>query len=377
VKVLHVITGLAAGGAEAQLDLLLRHTKHDADVVTLYNLGSVGRRMAARGIRIYDLDMRSNRQVSRVFRLARIMRSGSYDAVHVHLYRACVYGRAAARIASVPVVVTTEHSLGETHIEGRSKSLPVRLLYLATEPFSGVTIAVSPKVRKLLIEWGIPERKIRVIPNGLDLGRYAFDPVARENVREEFGVPPEAFVVGSVGRLHALKRYDRLIESAAPILQRDGGWLLLVGEGPERERLRRLAAEAGVAGRTVFAGERGDAPRLLSAMDLFASPSEEETFGLAALEAAAAGLRVVAAECPALDGLRSPNVRRLSGNDAQQLQRVLLDEEALFFSSSENSRPTTPESFLPPRYDIRSVAAAVDELYESLLSERNVSTITG
>jgi glycosyltransferase involved in cell wall biosynthesis len=377
MKVLHVITGLAAGGAEAQLDLLLQHTRHDAEVVTLYNLGSVGRRMAESGVRVYDLGMRSNRQVTRVFRLASLMRRGEYDAVHVHLYRACIYGRVAARLAGTPVIVTTEHSLGETQIEGRSKSLPVRLLYLATERFSDATIAVSPKVRKLLVEWGVAEKKIRVIPNGLDLGRFVFDAEARRIIREEFGIPAEDLVVGSLGRLHALKRYDRLIEAAAPILSEKGAWLLLAGEGPEKTRLRRLSENARVSHRVILAGERDDAPRLLSAMDLFVSPSEEETFGLAALEAAAAGLRVVAAACPALDGLQASNVRRIAGNDAQQLHRILLDEATLFFSSNENSRQTSPQSPLRARYDIRSVAAAVDDLYESLLPDRDGSTIPG
>jgi len=369
VRVLHVITGLAAGGAEAQLELLLQHTRHDAEVATLYNFGSVGRRIAGRGTRVYDLGMRSNRQVSRVLRLAHIMRRGAYDAVHVHLYRACIYGRAAARLAGVPVVVTTEHSLGETQIEGRGKSLPVRLLYLATELFSDATIAVSPKVGKLLIEWGVAERKICMIPNGLDPGRYAFDPRARENIREEFGIPPEAFVLGSIGRLHALKRYDRLIELAAPILLRDGGWLVLVGEGPEGARLRRLAGEAGVAGRTVFAGERDDAPRFLSTMDLFVSSSEEETFGLAALEAAVAGLPVIVADCPALEGVQAPNVRWIRGG-AQPLREALDEERDSFFSSGGTLTTDKLDRSLGRRYDIRTVAGALDELYESLLSGR-------
>jgi len=358
MRILHIITGLVAGGAEDQLDLLLQHTRHDAEVVTFYNFGSVGRRIAQRGTRVHDLDMPSSRQVSRVFRLARMMRRGAYDVVHVHLYRACVYGRLAARLAGVPVVVTTEHSLGETQIEGRSKTFPVRLLYLATEPFSDATIAVSPKVRKLLIEWGVTGKKIRVIPNGLEPDHYAFDHKARERVREEFGIPADAFVVGSVGRLHRVKRYDRLIEAAAPILMEDGRSLVLVGEGSERHRLQRLAEEAGVAGRTVFAGEREDVPRLLSAMDVFVSPSEEETFGLAALEAAAAGLRVIAADCPALDGTSLADVRRVPA-DVPSLRRALLEENPLKSASRRAKR-------LPERYDIRTVAAAVDDLYESL-----------
>lgn len=361
MKILHVITGLAAGGAEGQLDLLLRYTRHAAEVVTLHNFGSVGRSMAARGVLVYDLGMRSNRQVRSVFQLARIMREGAYDVVHLHLYRACIYGRVAARLAGIPVV-TTEHSLGETRIEGRRKTLPVRLLYLATEPFSDVTVAVSPKVRKLLVEWGVREAKIRVIPNGLDPERFVFDPEARKLLRKELGVTEDAFVLGAVGRLHASKRYDHLLRAAAPLL-RGSTWLLLVGDGAERSRLIRLAQEVGIARRVIFADERDDIPRLLSAMDLFVSPSEEETFGLAILEATASGLRVVAADCPAFDGIDLNGVRRISATDIPGLRRTLLEEVALGPAPRHVRR-------LPERYDIRTVAAAIDELYESLLFAR-------
>src|SRR5215207_6318845 len=123
----------------------MRYTRHHCEVVSLYNFGLVGQQMVASGIKVRDLGMRSNQQISAVFRLARSVRRGRYDAVHVHLYRACIYGRVAARLAGVPVVVTTEHSLGETLIEGRRKTFPIRLLYLATEPLSSATVAVSPK----------------------------------------------------------------------------------------------------------------------------------------------------------------------------------------------------------------------------------------
>lgn len=361
MKILHVITGLAAGGAEGQLDLLLQHTRYVAEVATLYNFGSVGRRMAMRGVRVYNLGMRSNRQLHSVFRLARLMREGTYDVVHLHLYRACLYGRIAARLAGIPIVVTTEHSIGETQIEGRRKTLPVRLLYLATEPLSDATVAVSPKVRKLLVAWGVQEAKIRIIPNGLDPERLVFDPVARKILRKGFAIPDDSFVLGSVGRLHAPKRYDRLIKAATPLLK-GGAWLLLVGDGPERPRLIRLAQEARIARRMILAGERDDVPRLLSAMDLFVSPSEEETFGLAILEAAAAGLRVVTADCPALDEVNLNGVHRVPA-DVSNLRRALLEEAALDPASRHTRK-------LPKCYDIRTVAASVDDLYESLLSSR-------
>ena len=368
MKVLHVITGLAAGGAETQLELLLQHTRHDAEVAVLYNLGSVGRRIADKGVPVYDLGMRSNRQISSIFRLAQIMREGDYDVVHAHLYRACVYGRIAARLARVPVVVATEHSLGEKQIEGRPKSPLTRLLYVATDFFSQATVAVSDEVRRLLVEWGIPREKIRVIPNGLDLTSFGYLPDDRRLLRKQLGIPAEDFVVGSVGRLHRVKRHDLLIEAVAPLLSRGKAWLLLVGEGPERPRLEKLALEAGAYERTIFTGERNDISRFLSVMDLFASPSEEETFGLAILEAAASGLPVAAVRCPALDGVRMPGLFRLPAGDLTRLRRILLDEA--FNNRTRNDGIEERASLLEGRYDIRNVATAIDELYEALLDGR-------
>lgn len=353
-----MITGLSAGGAETQLGLLLRHLRHDHEVVALYDVGRVGREMMEGGVRVYDLGMRGNRQVLSVFRLAALMRNGRYDVVHVHLYRACVYGRLAARLAGVSAVVTTEHSIGDTQIEGRPKTAAVRFLYLATDRLSDATVAVSPKVRCLLADWGVPEGKIRVIPNGVDFDRFAFDERARHAVRKELGIPPGSFVAGSVGRLHRGKRYDALLEASGPFLER-GGWLLLVGGGDEEGPLRRMARRTPHPDRVVFAGERGDVPRVLSAMDLFVSPSQEETFGLSVLEAAASGLRCVVAACPALDGVRLERVRRVSG-EAHALRGVLLQE----YGRDRQAEPDLAAA--RQRYDVRSVARALDGLYENL-----------
>ncbi|MEU1127751.1 glycosyltransferase, partial [Streptomyces sp. NPDC005899] len=99
MKVLHVITGLGVGGAEQQLRLVLRHLPARCDVVTLTNPGAVADGLRADGVDVRDLAMRGNRDLSAVPRLARLIRRGAYDLVHTHLYRACVYGRVAARLA--------------------------------------------------------------------------------------------------------------------------------------------------------------------------------------------------------------------------------------------------------------------------------------
>src|ERR1700691_4169114 len=139
MKVLHVITGLDAGGAETQLAMLLRHTRHECDVVTLYNPGPVAEQIRAAGLSVRDIGMRSNLDLGALPRLRSLIRDGRYDVVHAHLYRSQVYARPAARLARTPVVLTTEHSIGETHIERRKMTRGGRALYLSSEMFSDAT----------------------------------------------------------------------------------------------------------------------------------------------------------------------------------------------------------------------------------------------
>ncbi|MEV0694171.1 glycosyltransferase [Streptomyces sp. NPDC050388] len=308
MRALHIITGLGVGGAEQQLRLLLRHLPVGCDVVTLTNPGAVAEGLTADGVRVVHLGMGGNRDLAALPRLVRFIRAGGYDLVHTHLYRACVYGRLAARLAGVRAVVATEHSLGDTQMEGRRLTAGVRALYLGSERLGSATVAVSPAVADRLRRWGVPAPRIEVVPNGIDLDRFRFDPERRAHTRRSLGLPEGAFVVGGVGRLAPGKRFDVLVRALTRLP--DDHWLLLVGGGPEEHLLRRTAGEAGVADRVLFTGERPygldgspgpDLPSLLSAMDLLASPSAEESFGLAAVEALASGLPVLYASCPAIE----------------------------------------------------------------------------
>ncbi|MCC9686122.1 glycosyltransferase [Streptomyces sp. MNU103] len=332
MRALHIITGLGVGGAEQQLRLLLRHLPVDCDVVTLTNPGPVAEGLRADGVRVLHLGMAGNRDVGVLPRLVRVIRSGGYDLVHTHLYRACVYGRLAARVAGVRAVVATEHSLGDSQMEGRALTQGVRALYLASERLGSATVAVSPTVADRLKRWGVPAPRIEVVPNGIELDRFRFDPERRERTRRRLGLPEGAFVVGGVGRLAPGKRFDVLVRALARLPE--DCWLLLVGGGPEEHLLRRTAHEAGVSGRVLLTGERPavpdgspgpDLPSLTSAMDVFASPSTEEAFGLAAVEALAAGLPVLHGSCPAIEDLppdASAGARRVRGGPEEYARAI-------------------------------------------------------
>ncbi|MCP2335167.1 glycosyltransferase [Actinomadura rupiterrae] len=318
-RVLHVITGLGLGGAEHQLVQLARYLPVQCEVAVLTGPPLLAGELRAIGVPVHDLNMAHNRDLTVLPRLVALIRRGRYDAVHTHLYRACLYGRVAARLAGVRRIIATEHSLGENHMEGRSTTWPVRITYRACERLGTATIAVSPTVERRLRDWGVPARKLVTIPNGLDPAVFAFSPEAREQVRGEFGLGPGDFVVGTVGRLVPTKQVDVLIEAIAAL---PGARLLIVGDGPDASHLQATASASPASGRVVFAGAREDIGACLSAMDVFASPSAQETFGLSVLEALANGLPTLYTTCPALDDLAGcpapgdPPIQRVPGTAA-------------------------------------------------------------
>lgn len=357
MRVLHVITGLDAGGAEQSLRTLLRHTRHDAEVLALTNAGVLARAIAADGIRVSCLEMRGNRDVAALPRLVAHVRRGRYDVVHTHLFRAQLFGALAARAAGVRLVVSTEHSLNPTHIEGRPTTRAgVRALYRIGARCTTRTVAVSRPVARLLAGWGVDPARTVVIPLGIDRGTYAFDPVTRREVRARLRLPPDATVVGGVGRLVPGKRFDVLLDAVAAI---PAAHLLLLGAGPERAALAARAAELGIADRTHFAGEVPHVAPSLAAMDVFASPSPEETFGLAVVEALAAGLPAVHVRCPALEGLGDVPGVTTSGPAAAEFAAAL--------RYAIDTRPAgRPVPAAVDRFDAATAARAIDDLYEEL-----------
>jgi glycosyltransferase involved in cell wall biosynthesis len=362
MKVLHVITGLDAGGAELQLAMILRRTRHESDVVTLYNPGPVADMIKAQGTTVRNLGMQRNTELPALLRLRKLIKDGQYDVVHTHLYRAQIYARPAARLAGTPVVLTTEHSIGETHIERRKMTRGVRALYLSSERFSDATIAVSDIVKDRLVRWGVRPGKVTVIPNGVDTDELGFDAEARDRIRAEFGISPDTYVIGALGRLDPNKRVDLTMEAAAPMLG-DKCKILVIGRGEDQARLEAAAKRLGVTDHVIFGGYRSDTTAMLAAFDLYVAASLQETFGLSVLEALASGLPVLYTTCPALDGIQTERARMVAGTPD-----ALRDEIRKEFDTGP--RPRVADNKVFARYGIASVVSRIDDFYEKILDAR-------
>jgi glycosyltransferase involved in cell wall biosynthesis len=333
LRVLQVITGLAAGGAEEQLRLLaprLAERGVDCEVAAFYHVGQTAALLRADGIRVHELNAPSFGDPRATFRLARIIRARRYELVHTHLFRAGLHGRLAARLAGVRAIVHTEHSLNPRLIEGRERTRKVETLYRVSERLGTLTLAVSAATAGHVGELGVRSERIRILPCGIDTSALRFDPAARRRVREQQGYAPDDLVIACVGRLVPAKRFHVAIEAVARLAAERydrAVRLVVIGTGPQHAELQELAARR-LPKRSLFTGELPPAKVAgwLAAADLFASPSPEETFGLSVLSALAAGLPTVYADCPALDSLpQAPDQCRRAPSEPASFQRALAE----------------------------------------------------
>lgn len=361
-RVLHVITALGAGGAERQLADVVGHATVPTRTTALYLGGIVGDAMVAAGHDVEVIGPGPAGRAGSMARLVRAIRRHRPDIVHVHLLAAQLWGIPAARLAGVPVVISSEHSLMDASIENRPLTPALRATYLALEKMTTHTVAVSDTTKARLVRWGVAADRISVVENGIDFERLRFSATDRDRVREELGVAPTATLVGAVGRLEAVKRPLELLVALAPTLRPGERELVLVGDGPQRNEIHRRAHLLGVLPAVHLTGPRSDVPALLSAMDVLVSASRDETFGMAVIEGLASGLPVVHAQCPALDELDRPCVGAFPlATDRPEAEAVLAGVEAALAVTADGR--LTPDPALAERYGIGRTAAALEELY--------------
>jgi glycosyltransferase involved in cell wall biosynthesis len=296
-RILHLITSLEVGGVENQLAKVVSSYDRNAFsplVCCLSRKGKIGEELERRGIAVQVLGEEPTGFNPRIlWKLRRLLQREGVAVLRAHKYHSAFYGVLAGHMARVPAIVPSYH-LSQATRKPRRRVI-IRLL----SHWSDAVVAVSFAVKGNLMGMGIPESKLRVIYNGVDLGDFQ-DLLPKEVAREGLGIPPGSWVIGSIGRLKPQKGYGTLLQ-ALPLLEKGGlsdYSVLLAGDGKSRADLERESRAMGCGEKVKFLGMRRDIPRLLRAMDVFAFPSLWEGFGTAVVEAMAAGIPVVASDLP-------------------------------------------------------------------------------
>jgi glycosyltransferase involved in cell wall biosynthesis len=293
-RILQIIPTLDRAGAEKQLCLLaqgLPRGEFEVHVCALTRGGPLEAGLAAAGVPLTVIGKRWKLDPQAFWRLRAHVARLQPDLIHTWMFAANTYGYAAARACGVKNLVAAQRCVDPW------KSWSQLSIDRALARRCRCVVVNSEGVRDFYVKHGILAGQVRVIPNGVAMP----DPprTTRRQVLEELELPEGSRLIGLVGRLWPQKRVKDAIW-AADLLKviRDDVHLLVIGDGPHRDRLRRFRQQVRIADKVHFLGERGDVPRLMPHFDLLWSTSGYEGQSNAILEAMAAGVPVVATDIP-------------------------------------------------------------------------------
>ena len=283
MKIVQVIGTLQIGGAENQATQLLNGIsakKAKKYLVIFQELPTVNGLKPKNDVDCITLRLDRRGQLGLVNRLSKVFLRIRPDVVQSHMFHNNLYTVLAARIAGVPITITTEH--GKNLWKNNIHHLIERRLI---SPLATMRVAVSRDILDIRVQTrDVPSRKIVVIPPCVSVPVQGVEYKQRNPVR-----------IGAVGRMVSAKDYPTLLEAFLKVL-REGlpAELLFLGDGPERPRLEELADNLGVRNQVRFLGFKTNVQSWLRKFDLIAFSSVREGIPVAMLEAMAAGVPVVA-----------------------------------------------------------------------------------
>ncbi len=392
LKIMLLVPTLDQSGAEKQLTLLacrLPREEFDVHVVALTRGGPFADELAQHGVRLTVLGKRWKFDPFALWRLRRLIVAESPDILHTWLFAANAYGRLVVgrHRQPRPKMLVSERCV-DVWKSGWQLWLD-RKLIARTDRLIGNSQAVAEFYRSI----GYPADRVRVIHNGIAIekgDRSIFSPAifspgvanasksANEkidpspfspfsNLLNELEIPPDAPVIGFIGRMARQKRVDDLVYAMALVaILRPDAYLLLVGEGPERDKLMKFARDINIDHHTRFTGHRADAAKLLPLMDVFWLASDFEGQSNSLMEAMAAGVPVIATDIPAnrelvVDGETGFLVRVGDRIAFQQFTDRLLADPELARRMGDAGRERMRREF-----GIESMVAAHAKLYREV-----------
>jgi len=302
--VVHVIAGLAQGGAEAVLFRLVeaQQGRWRTVVISLTDSGIYGPRIESLGAQVHSLGMARGRlSIGGLRRLYRLLVDIRPDVVQTWMYHADLVGGAVARLAGCRNVVWgIRNSDLDPVLTTRATRVVARLCSAVSGVVPSAIISCSERAAQVHRAIGYRAEKMVIVPNGFDLGRFAPDPNARLAIRTAHAIAADDPLIGCVARWDPQKDHANLFRALA--LLRERGCVLrclLVGMGMEdgNPALRALIDRAAVRGQLILLGPRDDVPAVMNAIDLLVLPSAYgEAFPNVLAEAMACGTSCVATD---------------------------------------------------------------------------------
>ena len=300
MKILYpVINGEVSGGNMICLRIIEEALKRGYKVVVNSPTGGKFTNiLRKKDIKVYNIDTRRSFRFDKAIKLARIIRKEGINLVHSHTpLGGVILSRLGGWLAGVPVITHT-HTWDFINPNPFVKQYQFILSWITSRLFCAKVIAVSESVKKEIIKQGVTANKIAVIYNGIDLdgGRYSKTPI---EIRKEFGLKENQYIIGEVARLCIDKGQCILIKAMQKVVKKNPDTIfMIIGEDLERageyeKELKVLASDLHIRQHIIFVGYRSDITELINAFDLFVLPSFVEGLSVVILEAMAAKKPVI------------------------------------------------------------------------------------
>jgi glycosyltransferase involved in cell wall biosynthesis len=369
-RVVYLAHTLSVGGAEEMILNMMRYLppEYERAVVCIGSPGPLGQEVEKTGYPFRSLGLQPG--LTRPFdlmRLQQFLHDAEPTIVHTFLLTASLYGRFAAMLARVPIVIGTEVNIYER--KRPLHRMAERWLMRRTD----AVVASAGSVRDFYVDQiGADPDKVVVIYNAVDWSQLQTT-MNRDEMRTELGVPLDVPVAGIIARLTEQKAHRVLFDAMVSRPELGRLHLIAVGDGELRQELKGRVEQLGLTNRVHFVGARRDLGNILGAIDMFVMPSLWEGLPLSLVLAMGAGLPVIASNVAGIPEVIQHNVSGLlvDPGDVPQLatamSRVLQDDTLRVLLSQE------ARAFVRPRFGVDGYIASMTSLYDRLLTAKQIS----
>ena len=293
IRLMQITHDLAIGGLQQVVVNICRTINRDLfdiSVLCLRDLGEFVPEVEKLGIPVFYLPQKkSGTDYLSFLKVAKILREEKIEVIHTHNTQPLVDGTIGALMSGVKTIIHTDHA----------RNFPDKRRYMFAEwlmsHFAHKVVGVSEHTSEDLIKYEkISRKKILTIPNGIDGNRFSIN-INKQEKRKELGIHGSGPIIGLGVRLTEGKGINYLLQAMPDIIKKFTDiTLVIAGDGPAADKLKKQTVELGITRNVLFLGPRLDIPELLKVFDIYVLPSLSEGLPMVLLEAMAAGCPIVA-----------------------------------------------------------------------------------
>ncbi|MFW6022666.1 MAG: glycosyltransferase family 4 protein [Halanaerobiaceae bacterium] len=309
IKVLHIITRLANGGADENTLYTIKGLDpsiYDIDLMTgeENNPEMMANLNLPDSIKLYKVkgllrDISPYNDISACYRMYKIIKSNNYDIVHTHIAKAGVLGRLAAKMAGVPIIIHGIHGTTFPETIHPVKQFLFKSVERICGNFTDYFIPVGEDMKQKYLKAGIGDvSRCQTVYSGMELDKfinaanYSHQEVLK--IRRSLGISDDSIVIGNVSKIQERKGFKYYLRLAQSIIKKyDNVDFMIVGSGPDEENIREMCENMGLSDRVIFTGHRTDVEDMFACFDIKVLTSLWEGLPRVLVQAAAVGKPIV------------------------------------------------------------------------------------